>query len=1232
MSSSFYSGSGLTNTEQDAIEGAKNAAEAARDAAQDAQTAAEAAETSAEAYSNAALAHKNTATTQAFAASSYSTSAAQSASSADDSASDAAVSATQSLNRANAAATSETNAATSETNAATSETNAATSATDAQAAQAAAEAALAEIDGIYLGAQATDPTVDGNGDPVNSGDIYFNTTSSELLVYNGTAWVTSGITTVATSTDDGLMSSSDKSKLDGVEANADVTDAANVEPLVDSHLNISTAATGEYLEWNGADYQWSSVDLSTKMDVSGGTFTGDVGFNGNVVFEGSTVDNFETTLTVEDPTADRTITLPNASGTVPVIAANVFTSRDVLTDFDETSINGVDINPSILTAQSHYWQITPGEFRVNSQIVTAAGFPTSYGNIKLLGDVYLGGSTSLNSDMRIYLNAPIGTDLVFEGSTSDNYETTLTVTDPTADRTITLPDASGTVALLGSGGSFDSIAIDTFTDYTPITHPAYQEGRLFYDSTHKTLNYYSDVDGVTHELGLEEHQRVYNNTGASIPKGTPLYFSGNYTGGSIDVPTVGLADATDVNAYNAQGLAAHDIDNNSYGYCIIAGQLHDVDTSALNAGTNFFVGLSAGAVQNSSPVYPNFPMCLGWVVKSHATEGILLVNQQNHSVNSFRVRTSAHIGDDLQVDGNLTVLGTTTSVSTADVTAGAPFYRANEGNAIGEAGTTFNGTGLDDAFFAGHFTGTTPTTYYVKIDGVGSGTNGVDTFAWSTDNFVTTAASNVDITGDPQLIHSTDNISVTFGSTTGHTLNDSWTGTASPIDVDTGFFTNRNTGTTGVGYTHMGLWFDSSDSKWNLTNEYDPVPAGTINKADASYVKGTLVSDVEGNVTGDVTGDLIGDVNANLVQSSNFRIGGTTIADTGISGSNAAFGNSKLDFTLKTSTNSGTIAFSVKQDGSIGGRNLVELYGAQLRFRRSGNFHSIIEGNTNHTQDEIFQLPDLGGTFAMSGAATPQDVTFGSVTSSDLTVNGAASLTGTLSGGTVTSLLNGDTSTNFRPYTRHSNTASSFYPVQWTTASAANALGYSYISDGDFEYQPSTGTLLTRNINVQDHIIHAGDTGTWIDFLTDRIRLLAGNTELIDCYGVTGAQYVDIADRVRVALNGDMICEGNVVAYTTTTVSDERQKDNIKTIDGALDKVNRIKGVTFDWKKTGEASAGVIAQDIEKILPSIVKTKELREQGDYKTVEYDGLVGLLIEAVKELSSKVEELEKNASTN
>ena len=57
--------------------------------------------------------------------------------------------------------------------------------------------------------------------------------------------------------------------------------------------------------------------------------------------------------------------------------------------------------------------------------------------------------------------------------------------------------------------------------------------------------------------------------------------------------------------------------------------------------------------------------------------------------------TSGHIGSNLQIDGNLTVLGSTTSVSSADLTAGTPMFRLNEGNAIGEAGTTFSGTGLD---------------------------------------------------------------------------------------------------------------------------------------------------------------------------------------------------------------------------------------------------------------------------------------------------------------------------------------------------------------------------------------------------------------------------------------------------------------------------------------------------------------------------------------------------------
>jgi hypothetical protein len=90
---------------------------------------------------------------------------------------------------------SETNAASSASSASTSATNAATSATAAQtaqtaaeAAQTAAEAAQESIDGLYLGALSSNPTVDLNGDPVTVGDWYFNTTDNSTRIYDGTNW------------------------------------------------------------------------------------------------------------------------------------------------------------------------------------------------------------------------------------------------------------------------------------------------------------------------------------------------------------------------------------------------------------------------------------------------------------------------------------------------------------------------------------------------------------------------------------------------------------------------------------------------------------------------------------------------------------------------------------------------------------------------------------------------------------------------------------------------------------------------------------------------------------------------------------------------------------------------------------------------------------------------------------------------------------------------------------
>jgi len=87
-----------------------------------------------------------------------------------------------------------------------------------------------------------------------------------------------------------------------------------------------------------------------------------------------------------------------------------------------------------------------------------------------------------------------------------------------------------------------------------------------------------------------------------------------------------------------------------------------------------------------------------------------------------------------------------------------------------------------------------------------------------------------------------------------------------------------------------------------------------------------------------------------------------------------------------------------------------------------------------------------------------------------------------------------------------------------------------------------------------------------------------------------------------------------------TAFSDERLKDDIETITNALDKVTNMRGVTFT--REGRQGTGVIAQEMQKVMPEVV-----HDEGEYMSVAYGNLVGVLIEAVKELKAEVDELKK-----
>ena len=143
--------------------------------------------------------------------------------------------------------------------------------------------------------------------------------------------------------------------------------------------------------------------------------------SGDIVFEGSTANGYETTLRATDATADRVITLPNETGTILTTASNISPTVDTFT-LGSTSI------------------------QLGSTTSAVAGLTSLTATT-----LYAGAANAANS-------VSIGTaGLVFEGSTADGYETTINVVDATADRAINFPNAGGTVALLSSlsvaGGS-----------------------------------------------------------------------------------------------------------------------------------------------------------------------------------------------------------------------------------------------------------------------------------------------------------------------------------------------------------------------------------------------------------------------------------------------------------------------------------------------------------------------------------------------------------------------------------------------------------------------------------------------------------------------------------------------------------------------------------------------------------------------------------------------------------
>ena len=138
------------------------------------------------------------------------------------------------------------------------------------------------------------------------------------------------------------------------------------------------------------------------------------------------------------------------------------------------------------------------------------------------------------------------------------------------------------------------------------------------------------------------------------------------------------------------------------------------------------------------------------------------------------------------------------------------------------------------------------------------------------------------------------------------------------------------------------------------------------------------------------------------------------------------------------------------------------------------------------------------------------------------------------------------------------------------------------------------------------------------------------NNDHIDIGTATIGFLINGGEEMRLEADGDLHVDGDVIAFSTT-ISDATLKYDINPIDHALEKIGQLKGVTYKYLKDGMESAGLLAQDVEKVMPCAVTERSLPlhtgNDEKYKTLNYDNLHALLIESIKELTAKVEKLEK-----
>lgn len=315
--------------------------------------------------------------------------------------------------------------------------------------------------------------------------------------------------------------------------------------------------------------------------------------------------------------------------------------------------------------------------------------------------------------------------------------------------------------------------------------------------------------------------------------------------------------------------------------------------------------------------------------------------------------------------------------------------------------------------------------------------------------------------------------------------------------------------------------------------------------------------------------------------------------------------------TIGFAPTSGTVTTFINASGNVlpGADATYDLGGTSLRFN---NMYAGSYRFTSTTQ------------FITNGVGTPEGAITASVGSVFLRVDGSTGTvlyvkesgtgntgwTAMVSSGTISSITNGTSNVSVALNTQVTVTTAGSERVR---VDSSGNVGIATNSPNE-KLEVAGAGLFTGTAGSQNR------NGLLLDRSGTVSRITSGNTSAaaatLEVYTTTSAGTETLA--ATFAANGDFTAVGNVTAY-----SDARLKTDLQIIPNALEKVLQLNGYTYTRIDSGERQTGLVAQEVMKVLPEVIAEMP----SGHLSVAYGNLVGLLVEAIKELTAKVEDLEK-----